>query len=377
MVVKELLSIGSVDVLGRGMTAIFWFYLATVIEPEEYGEIFFFIGIGSIASYLALFGTENVITVYVSKNVKIQSTLFFISIIAGIISSLIVMIIFYRFDMPFLIFGYIINILAIGELLGKKLYHKYSLSILIQKGLTLVLGVGFFYLFGTDGILYALGLSYAYFSIRIYKVFKETKIDFSLLKPRMSFIINNYIVYNTGGFTGQIDKLIIAPMLGFVLLGNFSLALQLVSVLLILPNVIFRYIIPQDARGERNRKLKIYSIILAIVLAAIGIIISPILIPIIFPKYIDVVDAVQIMCLCVIPATISSIYWSKFLAYEKSKFLIYAQVSSLVTMLVGFLILGPILGLVGLAIIFVISYVASLLTYVVSNYFLNEELNSL
>ena len=103
MVVKELLSIGSVDVIGRGMTAIFWFYLATVIEPEQYGEIFFFIGIGSIASYFALFGTENVITVYVSKNLKIHSTLYFISIIGGIISSLIIIIIFYRFDMPFLV----------------------------------------------------------------------------------------------------------------------------------------------------------------------------------------------------------------------------------------------------------------------------------
>ena len=357
-----------INVIGRGMTAIFWFYLATVIEPEQYGEIFFFIGIGSIASYFALFGTENVITVYVSKNLKIHSTLYFISIIGGIISSLIIIIIFYRFDMPFLIFGYIINTLAIGELLGKKLYQKYSLNILIQKSLTLFLGIGFYYLFGADGVLYALGLSYSYFVIRIYKVFKNTKIDFSLLKPRLNFIINNYIVYNTGGVTGQIDKLIIAPLLGFALLGNFSLAFQLVSVLLILPNVIFRYIIPQDARGEKNKKLKTYSILLAIALAITAIVIAPIIIPVIFPKYIDVIEAVQIMSICVIPATISSIYWSKFLAYEKSKFLIFAQLSSLVTMVVGFLILGPILGLIGLAIVLVISYVASLLTYMIANY---------
>ena len=225
--------------------------------------------------------------------------------------------------------------------------------------------------------MYALGLSYSYFVIRIYKVFKNTKIDFSLLKPRLNFIINNYIVYNTGGVTGQIDKLIIAPLLGFALLGNFSLAFQLVSVLLILPNVIFRYIIPQDARGEKNKKLKTYSILLAIALAITAIVIAPIIIPVIFPKYIDVIEAVQIMSICVIPATISSIYWSKFLAYEKSKFLIFAQLSSLVTMVVGFLILGPILGLIGLAIVLVISYVASLLTYMIANYFLREEFNSL
>ena len=41
---KELSSIGFSDVIGTGVTALFWFFLASLIEPDQYGEIFFYIG---------------------------------------------------------------------------------------------------------------------------------------------------------------------------------------------------------------------------------------------------------------------------------------------------------------------------------------------
>ena len=51
------------------------------------------------------------------------------------------------------------------------------------------------------------------------KTFKEMKIDFSLLRPRLGFIINNYFLLLSSGFHGQIDKILIAPILGFTVLG--------------------------------------------------------------------------------------------------------------------------------------------------------------
>jgi len=42
----------------------------------------------------SLIATPNAVTVYVAKNIKIHSTLFFISILAGIISSIIIFLIF-------------------------------------------------------------------------------------------------------------------------------------------------------------------------------------------------------------------------------------------------------------------------------------------
>lgn len=350
-----LVSIGFADIVGTGISAIFWFYIATVIEPEDFGEIFYFIGIAALASYISLIGTQNTIVVYVAKKIKIQSTLSLLSLIAGGISFVVIFLIFYRVDASLILIGYIINTLAIGDLLGRKLYKSYSKYFLIQKILTLVLGLTFYYLFDVQGILFALALSYVAYTIRVYKGFKNSKIDFSLLKTRFGFITNNYTMILAQGSRTQIDKLIIAPLLGFSLLGNYALSLQIIGVMFIFTTIIFKYTLSQDATGEPNKKLKKISILLSIIIAILGFSLSPIVIPELFPKYLEAIDAIQIMSLSVIPTNISMILTSKFLGLEKSKIVLTSKVISLISIIIGMVILGSIFGIMGLAIAFVIS----------------------
>src|SRR3989338_678965 len=352
---KGLASIGFADIIGSSISAVFWLYIAATIEPESYGEIHYFLGIAGITSYIALFGTQNTITVYAAKNVKIQSTFYLISLIVGTISSLIIILVFYRIDVGVVIFGYIINTLAIGDLLGRKLYSSYSKYILTQKILTLVLGIGFFYVFGVNGIIYALALSYGAYIIRLHRVFSKIKIDFSLLKPRLGFIINNYMLLIVGGFGGQLDKLIIAPLLGFMLLGNYSLALQVIGILMIFPQIMFKYLLPHDSSGNQNKKLKKMTVIVSICVTIASVTLSPYIIPTMFPKYLDVVVAIQIMSIGVIPDTISILYTSNFLGLEKSKFVLLGSLLSLITITLGIITLGIILFIVGIALSFLLA----------------------
>ena len=37
-----IMSIGVSDIVGSGISAIFWLYIASVIEPGDYGEIHYF-----------------------------------------------------------------------------------------------------------------------------------------------------------------------------------------------------------------------------------------------------------------------------------------------------------------------------------------------
>ena len=352
---KGLASIGFADIIGTGISSVFWLYIAATIEPESYGEIHYFIGLAGIASHIALFGTQDTITVYATKNVKIQSTFYLISLTVGMVSSLVIILVFYRIDVGLFIFGYIINTLVIGDLLGRKLYSSYSKFVLTQKILTLVLGIGFFYVFGVNGIIYALALSYGAFIIRVFKVFKEIKIDFSLLKPRLGFIINNYSLLIVRGFGGQLDKLIIAPLLGFMLLGNYSLALQITGVLLIFPEIMFKYFLPHDSSGNRNKRLKKITVLVSICITIASVTLSPHVIPAMFPKYLGVVNAIQIMSVSIIPSAISVIYISKFLGLEKSKFVLLGSLLSVITTILGIIILGGILGIIGLALSFLLS----------------------
>ena len=87
-----LISFG--DITGIIISSIFWFYLASVIEPSEYGDIHFFLSMATIGSSIALFGTQDSITVLTAKGHKIQSGLNVISLGISSITSLCLIIFF-------------------------------------------------------------------------------------------------------------------------------------------------------------------------------------------------------------------------------------------------------------------------------------------
>ena len=346
---KGLFSIGFADIVGSGISAFFWLYIASQLNPDAYGEIIYFISIAGLAQLVSLIGSSNALTVYTAKNVKIQSTLFFVSILATAVSLVVITIFLDRIDVGLLAVGYVVFMLVNSVMLGKKLFIKYSKLILSQKILTVILGIGLYFVFDVYGIIYGLALSYIPHLIIFVREFSRTKIDFTLLKPRKGFIMNNYVMGLTAGVGGIIDKLIIAPVLGLALLGNYSLAAQMVTMMMVFSAVVYKYLLPLDASGESTKKIRKIALILSIIIAVLGVTILPNVIDWIFPKFIDAKDAIQIMSIGVIPGTISILYGSKFLAMEKSKIVMIPKLMSLGVIIGGFLYFGPIYGTVGLA----------------------------
>ena len=157
---KGVLSIGFSDIVGAGISAGFWFYVASVVTPENYGEIHYFLGIAGLVQIVSMIGNSHSLTVYSAKNENIQSTLFLLSIIPTIISCLIIGLLFNRIDTGILALGYVIFESVNAVTLGKKFYSKYAKLIIIQKILTVILGIGFLYGFGYEGIIFALGLTF-------------------------------------------------------------------------------------------------------------------------------------------------------------------------------------------------------------------------
>ena len=77
---KGLTTIGASDIAGSGIGIIFWFYMASLLGAEQYGQLSYFLSIASIASTISLLGTENVISVYVAKSIKLEATIYLIPI---------------------------------------------------------------------------------------------------------------------------------------------------------------------------------------------------------------------------------------------------------------------------------------------------------
>ena len=371
-IIRDISAVGGADIFGTAMSAIFWFYLASQIEPSSYGEIGWFLGIAGLFSGIALFGTASTLTVYTAKKTQIQSTLNFISLSASVILSFIVIVLFpsfYTIDIGIILIAFVINTLAIGDLLGRKQYSNYSKYTLVQKGLTLGLGFSFFYFFGYESIIFALAISYVLHFKRIFSIFKEMKINFNLIKPRIGFIGNNYFMSMLTIASGQVDKIIVAPLLGFAILGNYSLSVQVISVMLILPNVFQKYLLPQESTGVKNKKPKIIVIVFSVFITILGIFVAPILINELFPKFSEAVDAIRIMSLVIIPTTISLILESEFLGNEKSRVVLIGTAILVTSLIIGMLVLGSLMGIEGVAYSLVIAHTSKLGFYLIAKKF--------
>lgn len=352
---KGLTTIGASDIVGNAISAVFWFYMASLLGAENYGQVSYFIAIGGIASTISLTGAANTLTVYTAKNIKIESSIYITSLIITSISAIIITVIFYNVGVIAYIFGTVIFGLASSEILGRKLYKSYSKYLIAQKLLMVGLAVGFYHLMGINGIILGIGLAFLPYTFRLYKGFRETKIDFSLLKKHSGFITHNYILNLSTTFSGQLDKIIIVPILGFAILGNYQLGIQLLAILEMLPAIIFKFIVPHDAMGNSNKKLKKITILSSIGLAVIGITVSPVIVPVFFPKFIPAIQVFQIVSLSVIPSTIGLTLISKFLGLEKSKLILISSGIYLATQITLILVLGKLYGINGIATAFVIS----------------------
>ena len=82
---RDLTTIGFANVVSSAISGIFWFYIAALLGTEHYGEVSYFIAIASIASTISFLGAGNTIIVYTAKGEKIQSPIFFITIIVSFI----------------------------------------------------------------------------------------------------------------------------------------------------------------------------------------------------------------------------------------------------------------------------------------------------
>ena len=352
---KGLFSIGLSDALAAGISSLFWIYMATIIGPESYGELFYLFAIGNIAISISLLGSKSTLMVYVPKNIKLESTLFLIVIIFSLITTLIVFLIYSNYEIGLYIFGGVIFGLGGTGLLAKKLYTNSFVLLMIQKSLMVVLSIGLYYYIGLPGVILGIGFSFLPYLLIVIKEFKTTQINFSLLKPRFIFISGAFGQNLLANLSSQVDKLFIAPMLGFILLGNYQLSLQFIAVFQLLPFIIMKFILPHDASGNPNRNLKIISILTSICLTGLIILVAPLVIPILFEGFTHVVELIQILSLSLIPLSVSTIYTSQLLGAEKSKTVIIGSIISFVTSILGIIILGNIFGIIGITVSYVLA----------------------
>lgn len=355
---RNLTLLGVSQIISSASLAIFWFVLAKLIETDQYGQISYFISIASIAGTFSLLGAGNTLLVLRGKQIQIHTTFYFMVILALVITSITLFFVIGNASVNFYTIGYVLFSLITVDLLGAKLYSNFAKILISQRILMISLGIGFYFIFGFEAIIFGLGLSFIPYIFFIYKVIVDKKIDFSLIKNHSKFLISNYFLDLARILFIHVDRLIIPIILSFSILGNYQLGVQIVSITYLLPATVFQYILPKESSGENISRLKKLTVVFSIIIVGIVVLVAPIGITILFPKFVETIGIVQIMSIQLIPATITYMFMSKFMAEEKSFFVVVGSIIGTAAKISTIFFFGTIFGITGVAIAFVLSSIA-------------------
>ena len=352
---KSISQIGAATAGGNAIAAFFWIYMADLMGQEDYGELGYLLSIAAIASTISIVGGQWTMSVYTAKGVRIESSLYFISIITSTVSAIILYFLFENVGMSVYVISVVIFNLFVAEILGKKRYKTYSKIFFLQKIILVILAILLYYILGAEGVLLAYGISYLVFTSRIISALRNHEFNFGLLRQRFKFWMFNYIIQLSNSARAQIDILLIGPLFGFTLVGNYFLGLQVVGLFLILPLIIFKYTLPQDSSGSSTKQIKIIAVVASIGFALLGIFVAPEVILFALPEYADTVELIPLLSLAIIPRTVTTMLMSGFLGKENNMHLLVGNLIAFSIVVLGILYLPEYFDIVGLAIAYVLS----------------------
>jgi len=352
---KSISQIGAATAGGNAIAAIFWIYMADLMGQEDYGELGYMLSIAGIASTISILGGQWTMSVYTAKGVRIESSLYFISIITSTVSAIILYFLFENVGMSVYVISIVIFNLFTAEILGKKRYKTYSKIFFLQKIILVTLAILLYYILGAEGVLLAYGISYLVFTSRIISALRNHEFNFGLLRQRFKFWMFNYIIQLSNSARAQIDILLIGPLFGFALVGNYFLGLQVLGLFLILPLIIFKYTLPQDSSGSSTKQIKIITVVTSIGFALLGIFVAPEVIPLVLPEYTDTIELIPLLSLAIIPRTVTTMLMSGFLGKENNVHLLVGNLIAFSIIVLGILYLPEYFDIVGLGIAYVLS----------------------
>ena len=186
-----------------------------------------------------------------------------------------------------------------------------------------------------------------------------------MINTRKKFMINSFAKSLMKAFAGQLDKIVIFPLFGATLLGNYSLGFQIFVLVGLLPGIVYHYTLPQESSGKNQTKLKKITIILTIFASILTYFLAPTVLIQLFPRFEESVEIIQIMSFGLTPFAISMMITSRLLANEKVLSVVIGQSIILIALISGIFILKDSFGIFGAAISLSVSNFIGAIYYII------------
>jgi O-antigen/teichoic acid export membrane protein len=339
--------------------------LAAIQNVNDYGHINYIIAIGSLAASISLLGLNTAVTTLLPKGnlrfgIQANQLILISSTICAIIAA------FYSWFLVFFVFGMSFWMMTSYELLGEKKYRKYALNVIGARGTQLVLSLILFYYFGTMGIVIGFVISFFVFSRKYFSTVPKFSKDFEEIKRHFKTFLHLYSYNLSNAFLLYFDKLIIAPIFGYAILGYYQLSFQFLMFFSMIPISFYQYLVPEEASGSKKNRLRLYGICLSVILTVVLFICSPYIIKMFFPNYIASINSMRILSLGIIPMMAIGILNSRFLSLNRTIYIVIGSAIYQSLQICLMIYLGNQLNINGisLAVVFALSAQALVLTYV-------------
>jgi len=354
---KKLLSLGAVNVGSSLILSLFWLFLASILSQSEYGEIGYLVSIANVGMAIAMMGFNTIIVVYESKKENVFPSSFLIVLVSAIVVAFGTFIFIQNILVSVLIIGVVIFNTILAGLNGYQRYLEFSIHRILRSIITIIIAIIGYYYFGINGILFGYFISTLFILKELNSLLKNKKMDFSFLKSRVPLMLHAYAMRLTDVFIRWGDKIVIASLFGFSVLAPYYFAVQYLLVLLTIPQSLSIYLLPQESQGQKNKKLKIFSILTSCLIALLSIFLIPLGITTYFPKFENSIIAMQILSIAIIPVTVTTIQESEFFGKENSRVVLYGFIIQSGFYLLSIILLGQMFGLIGFSVGFVIAVI--------------------
>ncbi len=326
------------------------------LDVHEYGQINYVIAIGSLSSSISLLGLNTAVTTLVPqghKQIDIQANqvILISATVCAIIASI------FNWILGLFVMGMAFWMMSSYELLSRKLYSKYAINIIGARASQLVLSIILYSFFGISGIIVGFTISFFVFSVTYFKTIPQFSKKFDKIRKEFKLSLHLYSYNLSNALLLYFDKLIIAPIYGYTILGYYQLGFQFLMFFSMISVSFYQYLIPEESSGKKRNKLRVYGIALSVIITILVFVLAPVILKVFFPNYINSLNSIRILSLGIIPMMIAGTLNSKFLAMKRTRYVLISSVIYQVTQMVLIVILGRQFGIDGISLSVVIAMI--------------------
>jgi len=342
--------------VGSGVIfALLWLTLASILTVEDYGQISYLLAISFMGSMFSNFGLRITMLTYIPKGIKeLRNQINSFVLISSISIAGVTLIIFQSISVFILIITTIFFVMSTAECLANKKYKEYVILLIGAQSIQVVLTLIFYYIGGIEFALIGYGIGSTPFSYRYFSSLRFFSFRFDQIRSRFRFVIHSFsliIARNVQWY----DKLLIAPLFGFFILGQYQIGIQFLLFVGIIPQILFQYLLPENATGVSHTRIRYTGIFITFALVVILWFAIPSILSNLFPKFVESIFTTQIILIGAIPLTINALIGAKLLGLGESKYVFYGVLFYLGVQTISVFTLGLSYSTIGLAISIVLA----------------------